>query len=122
MQPGVLNAALLNAFPPAARVPSPHGVIGPAAPHGLPAQPLPGLLPGHPRRADPAAPLRPDATAATRAWQQGALSNFDYLMRINSLAGRTYSDLTQARGTRGTWHAPRGRAHVSWFGPACLRT
>ena len=30
------------------------------------------------------------------AWDMvGALSNFEYLMRLNALAGRTYSDLTQ---------------------------
>lgn len=29
------------------------------------------------------------------AWLQGRLSNFDYLMAINTAAGRTYNDLTQ---------------------------
>lgn len=59
-------------------------------------QPLPGLLPGHPRKAEEAgAMLRPDPAAWTRLWQLGALSNFEYLMRLNSLAGRGYSDLTQ---------------------------
>ena len=37
----------------------------------------------------------PPLQAWTRLWQLGALSNFEYLMRLNSLAGRTYSDLTQ---------------------------
>ena len=32
---------------------------------------------------------------ATRKWQKGELSNFHYLMLINTLAGRTYNDLTQ---------------------------
>ena len=60
------------------------------------AQPLPSLLPQHSRKAEEAgALLRPDPAAWTRLWQLGALSNFDYLMRLNSLSGRTYSDLTQ---------------------------
>lgn len=33
--------------------------------------------------------------AATRKWQKGEMSNFHYLMLINTLAGRTYNDLTQ---------------------------
>ena len=33
--------------------------------------------------------------AATRKWQKGELSNFHYLMLINTMAGRTYNDLTQ---------------------------
>ncbi|KAJ9660695.1 beige protein-like 1 [Neophaeococcomyces mojaviensis] len=32
---------------------------------------------------------------ATRKWQKGEMSNFHYLMLINTLAGRTYNDLTQ---------------------------
>ena len=32
---------------------------------------------------------------ATRKWQKGELSNFHYLMLINTMAGRTYNDLTQ---------------------------
>eukprot|EP00762_Andalucia_godoyi_P001680 ANDGO_07160.mRNA.1 Protein SPIRRIG len=32
---------------------------------------------------------------ATQKWQKGELSNFHYLMFLNSLAGRTYNDLTQ---------------------------
>ncbi len=33
--------------------------------------------------------------AATRRWQKGEMSNFHYLMLINTMAGRTYNDLTQ---------------------------
>ena len=32
---------------------------------------------------------------ATRRWQRGEMSNFNYLMHINTMAGRTYNDLTQ---------------------------
>ena len=35
------------------------------------------------------------AMTATKKWQKGELSNFHYLMLINTLAGRTYNDLTQ---------------------------
>ncbi|RMZ83629.1 hypothetical protein DV738_g1137, partial [Chaetothyriales sp. CBS 135597] len=35
------------------------------------------------------------AISATKKWQKGELSNFHYLMLINTLAGRTYNDLTQ---------------------------
>ena len=35
------------------------------------------------------------AYAATRKWQRGEMSNFHYLMHINTMAGRTYNDLTQ---------------------------
>jgi hypothetical protein len=31
----------------------------------------------------------------TRAWQERSMSNFEYLMRINMLAGRSCNDLTQ---------------------------
>eukprot|EP01132_Coremiostelium_polycephalum_P005552 gene5552-6914_t len=31
----------------------------------------------------------------TLKWQQGQISNFQYLMHLNTLAGRTYNDLTQ---------------------------
>jgi hypothetical protein len=31
----------------------------------------------------------------TEAWQDRKISNFDYLMHLNTIAGRTYNDLTQ---------------------------
>ena len=31
----------------------------------------------------------------TKLWQDGSLSNFEYLMALNTLAGRSYNDLTQ---------------------------
>lgn len=31
----------------------------------------------------------------SRRWQNGEISNFQYLMHLNTLAGRGYSDLTQ---------------------------
>ncbi|PHH54099.1 Beige -like protein 1 [Ceratocystis fimbriata CBS 114723] len=33
--------------------------------------------------------------AVTRRWQRGEMSNFHYLMMINTMAGRTFNDLTQ---------------------------
>ena len=33
--------------------------------------------------------------AATRKWMKGEISNFHYLMLVNTLAGRTFNDLTQ---------------------------
>ena len=38
---------------------------------------------------------QPTNIAATRKWQKGEMSNFHYLMLVNTLAGRTYNDLTQ---------------------------
>lgn len=35
------------------------------------------------------------AKTARRQWQKGEMSNFQYLMLVNSLAGRTFNDLTQ---------------------------
>jgi hypothetical protein len=64
---------------------------------------------GHPvRRAQlealPAPPRRAvfdnthaELAAVGAAWRAGALSNFDYLMHLNSLASRTYDDLSQYR-------------------------
>lgn len=35
------------------------------------------------------------ATTLTKMWQQRQISNFDYIMQLNTLSGRTYNDLTQ---------------------------
>lgn len=35
------------------------------------------------------------SSPATRKWTQGEMSNFNYLMHINTMAGRTFNDLTQ---------------------------
>jgi hypothetical protein len=34
-------------------------------------------------------------SCTTRRWQRGEISNYDYLIALNSLAGRSFSDLTQ---------------------------
>lgn len=31
----------------------------------------------------------------TELWQRRKISNFDYLMQLNTIAGRTYNDLSQ---------------------------
>lgn len=31
----------------------------------------------------------------TASWQQGEITNFEYLMELNKLAGRTFNDLMQ---------------------------
>jgi beige protein homolog 1 len=36
-----------------------------------------------------------NANPATRKWSKGEISNFHYLMLINTMAGRTFNDLTQ---------------------------
>lgn len=38
---------------------------------------------------------RQQAGAITEAWRQRKISNFDYLMRLNTLAGRSFNDLSQ---------------------------
>lgn len=35
------------------------------------------------------------ANSATRKWMRGEISNFNYLMLVNTMAGRTFNDLTQ---------------------------
>ncbi|RLN70573.1 hypothetical protein BBJ28_00008885 [Nothophytophthora sp. Chile5] len=37
----------------------------------------------------------PHLTATTKAWQNRQISNFDYLMALNTFAGRSFNDLTQ---------------------------
>ena len=94
-----------------------------AAQRALLALPLPALLAQHSRKPDAGPLLQPDPAAWTRAWQARQLSNYDYLARLNSLAGRTYWDLTQypvqaplPRAQRG--HARRRAPHV---GPRLCR-
>ena len=36
-----------------------------------------------------------ETSQLTRAWQDRQLSNFDYLMALNTMAGRSYNDLSQ---------------------------
>lgn len=35
------------------------------------------------------------SSGLTRQWQTHQLSNFDYLMQLNTIAGRSYNDITQ---------------------------
>ena len=37
------------------------------------------------------------ASNMTQKWQRREISNFEYLMFLNTIAGRTYNDLNQAR-------------------------
>ncbi|KAL9243041.1 hypothetical protein vseg_016980 [Gypsophila vaccaria] len=39
--------------------------------------------------------FKPTAKSFSERWQNGEISNFQYLMHLNTLAGRGYSDLTQ---------------------------
>jgi factor associated with neutral sphingomyelinase activation len=39
--------------------------------------------------------LKDDQTNMTLKWQNGIISNYEYLMYLNSTAGRTFNDLTQ---------------------------
>ena len=49
----------------------------------------------------PAAPIldtlhhEPQLSKATRAWQRGAMTNFEYLVYLNVAAGRSFNDLAQ---------------------------
>jgi hypothetical protein len=42
-----------------------------------------------------ASDIEPLLNKANQQWMDGSLSNFDYLMKVNRLAGRTYNDLGQ---------------------------
>jgi hypothetical protein len=42
----------------------------------------------------------------TERWVQGSISNFEYLMHLNTLAGRSYNDLTQYPVRRQTTKLP----------------
>lgn len=33
--------------------------------------------------------------SVTKKWKKGLISNFEYLMHLNTLAGRSFNDLTQ---------------------------
>lgn len=35
------------------------------------------------------------ARTVTQRWEVGEISNFEYLMQLNTLAGRSYNDLNQ---------------------------
>ena len=37
----------------------------------------------------------PSSKAIIHSWQQGGITNFEYLMELNKLAGRTFNDLMQ---------------------------
>jgi hypothetical protein len=36
-------------------------------------------------------------SSLTERWVRGEISNFQYLMHLNTLSGRSYNDLTQVR-------------------------
>lgn len=36
--------------------------------------------------------------SVTQRWEKGEISNFQYLMHLNTLAGRSYNDLMQYPG------------------------
>ena len=36
-----------------------------------------------------------EAALTAKRWERGELTNFEYLMTLNTLAGRTYNDLSQ---------------------------
>lgn len=40
------------------------------------------------------------------------ISNFEYLMQLNTLAGRSYNDITQVRFY---WHSVRNLRHKRWY-------
>jgi Beige/BEACH domain len=61
-------------------------------------------------------------TAMTERWQAGLVSNFEYLMHLNTLAGRSYNDLTQVRSTTATFCNAATFKFVTMFTlPCCSR-
>ena len=46
--------------------------------------------------------------SVTQRWEKGEISNFQYLMYLNTLAGRSYNDLMQYPG------------RTQWSSPACF--
>ncbi|PRP85404.1 hypothetical protein PROFUN_06950 [Planoprotostelium fungivorum] len=53
-----------------------------------------GLLSGHIESVHDTMDIE-ERESTTHKWQSGLISNFDYIMYLNSVAGRTYNDLTQ---------------------------
>ena len=49
----------------------------------------------HPLSLSPSFLLPPLPFLTTHSWQQGEITNFEYLMELNKLAGRTFNDLMQ---------------------------
>ncbi|CAN0368773.1 unnamed protein product, partial [Laminaria digitata] len=39
--------------------------------------------------------MQAERTSWTKTWQSGRCTNFEYLMALNTLAGRSFNDLTQ---------------------------
>jgi WD40 repeat protein len=48
-----------------------------------------------PRNLSPKAVFKTRFTGLTQQWQQRKISNFEYLMQLNIIAGRTYNDVSQ---------------------------
>ena len=74
-------------------------------------QPLPALLPHHPKRADAGPTLRRDPASWTKAWQQGAISNFECAAVPPPFSARRLQP-TLAAAPRRAAHAPRPRPTV----------
>lgn len=70
--------------------------------------PLPNILYGSGR--SPAELLR--ASGLTQRWINREISNFEYLMYLNTIAGRSYNDLSQYPVFPGSW---RTTAAMFWI-------
>ena len=46
--------------------------------------------------------------SVTQRWERGEISNFQYLMYLNTLAGRSYNDLMQYPGKSRLFASRRG--------------